>query len=67
MNADDMVTLSLEGAFSVLILTLAYKVYKMKIQSHSGCCLEKGDEKSGFTIDTQNSGVSAENDLLSKI
>jgi len=62
-----MVTLSLEGAFSVLILTLAYKLYKMKVKTHSGCCLEKGDEKSGFTIDTQNSGVSAENDLLSKI
>ena len=67
MDADEMVTLSLEGAFSVLILTLAYKLYKMKVKTHSGCCLEKGDEKSGFTIDTQNSGVSAENDLLSKI
>jgi len=67
MNPDEMVTLSLEGAFSVLILTLAYKLYRMKIKSHSGCCLEKGDEKSGFTIDTQNSGVSSENDIINKI
>ena len=68
MNADELVTLSLEGAFSVLILTLAYKVYRMKIQSHSGCCLKDGvNNRNGFTIDTQNSGVSSENDVLNKI
>lgn len=66
MNADDMVTLSLEGAFSVLILTLAYKVYRMKVRTHSGCCLKDG-VSNGFTIDTQNSGVSSENDVLNKI
>jgi len=59
-----MVTLSLEGAFSVLILTLAYKLYRMKIKTHSGCCLEKGN---GITLDSQNSGVSNENDILAKI
>ncbi len=64
MNADELVTLSLEGAFSVLILTLAYKVYRMKIQSHSGCCLDKGN---GFVLNTANSGVSAEDDVLNKI
>ena len=67
MNADQMVTLSLEGAFSVLIMTLAYKVYRMKIKSHSGCCLDKGNGKNGFTIDTQNSGVTSEDDIISKI
>jgi len=64
MNADQMVTLSLEGAFSVLILTLAYKLYRMKIKTHSGCCLEKGN---GITLDSQNSGVTNENDILAKI
>jgi hypothetical protein len=68
MNADELVTLSLEGAFSVLILTIAYKIYRSKIKTHSGCCLDKGnDGKNGFTIDTQNSGVSSENDIISKI
>lgn len=66
MNPNEMVTLSLEGAFSVLILTLAYKVYRMKIKSHSGCCLDKG-EGNGFVLNTQNSGISADNDVLSKI
>ena len=68
MNADQMVSLSLEGAFSFLILVIAYKIYKMKVRTHSGCCLKDGvNNRNGFTIDTQNSGVSSENDLLSKI
>ena len=61
MEAGDMVTLSLEGSFSVLLMVLAYKIYKMKIKSHSGCCLEKGN---GITIDSQNSGVSTEEDIV---
>jgi hypothetical protein len=64
MDPNEMISLSLEGAFSVLILTLAYKVYRMKIKSHSGCCLEKGN---GIILDSQNSGVSSENDILAKI
>ncbi len=64
MNADEMVTLSLEGAFSVLILTIAYKLYRSRIKTHSGCCLK---ENNGITLDSQNSGVSSENDVLSKI
>ena len=64
MNPNEMVTLSLEGAFSILILTLAYKLYRMKIKTHSGCCLEKGN---GITLDSQNSGVTSENDILAKI
>ena len=64
MNPDDMVTLSLEGSISVLLMVLAYKLYRMKIQSHSGCCLENGN---GIVLQTQNSGVTAENDILNKL
>ena len=64
MEAGDMVTLSLEGSLSVLLIVFAYKLYKMKIQSHSGCCLEKGN---GITIDSQNSGVSSEDDIINKL
>lgn len=67
MNPDQMVTLSLEGAFSILILTIAYKLYRSKIKTHSGCCLKGNNGKSGFTIDTQNSGVSNEDDVLNKL
>ena len=65
MEADQMVTLSLEETFSVLLLTIAYKLYKMRIQSHSGCCLENG--LNGVTLDTANSGVNSEDDILNKI
>ena len=40
----------LEGALIILILTLSYKIYKMKVKSHSKCC------KDNIEIDTQNSG-----------
>jgi hypothetical protein len=64
MDPDQMVTLSLEGAFSVLILTIAYKLYRSRIKTHSGCCLK---ENNGIILDSQNSGVSNENDVLAKI
>ena len=66
MEPEDMVTLTLEGSISLMLIVIAYKIYRMKIQSHSGCCLDKGG-LNGITIDTQNSGVSNENDILSKI
>ena len=66
MEAGDMVTLSLEGSLSVLLIVFAYKLYRMKIQSHSGCCLESG-KGNGFIIETANSGVTSENDILNKI
>ena len=66
MNPNEMVTLSLEGAFSILILTIAYKIYRSKIKTHSGCCL-KENNGNGFSIDSQNSGVTSENDILAKI
>ena len=67
MDPDQMVTLSLEGAFSILILTIAYKIYRSKIKTHSGCCLDKGNDGNGFSLDSQNSGVTSENDILAKI
>ena len=66
MQPDEMVNLSLEGAVSILIFVIAYKIYKMKIQSHSGCCLEKG-KGNGIVLETANSGVSDENDVLNRI
>ena len=65
MNADQMVTLSLEGSLSFLILVIAYKIYRAKIRSHSGCCSDSG--LNGITLDTQNSSVSNENDVLNKL
>ena len=64
MNPDDMISLTLEGSLSLMLVVLAYKLYRMKIKSHSGCCLEKGN---GFVLNTQNSGVSSENDVLDKL
>ena len=64
MDINDVIGLSVEGSLSLILVVLAYKIYKMKIQSHSGCCLEKGN---GITIDSQNSGVTAEDDILNQI
>ena len=61
MDINDIIGLSVEGSLSLILVVLAYKIYKMKIQSHSGCCLEKGN---GITIDSQNSGVSSEDDIV---
>ena len=52
MNTD-ILEYGLEGAGTILILVIAYKIYKMKITTHSGCC---GDKLDGIIIDTQNSG-----------
>ena len=46
----DILEYGIEGSFTILILVIAYKIYKMKITTHSGCCGEK------IVIDTQNSG-----------
>lgn len=53
----DILEYGLEGAGTILLLVLAYKIYKMKITTHSGCCDDK------VVIDTQNSGVSGESKL----
>ena len=65
MQPDQVIDLSVEGALSILIFVIAYKIYKMKIKTHSGCCIKK--DGSGIIIDSQNSGVSNENDVLNKL
>ena len=64
MKIGDIMSLSVEGSLSLMLVVFAYKLYKMRIQSHSGCCLESGN---GVVLDTQNSGVSSEDDVLNKI
>ncbi len=65
MEPNQVVDLSLEGALSILIFVIAYKIYKAKIKTHSGCCLKK--DGSGVVFETANSGVSDENDVLNRI
>jgi hypothetical protein len=70
MQPDQVIDLSVEGALSILIFVIAYKIYKMKIKTHSGCCIKKDNGSgsgNGIIIDTQNSGVSNEQDILNKI
>ena len=64
MKVGDIIGLSVEGSLSLMLVVLAYKLYKMRIQSHSGCCLESGN---GVVLETQNSGVSSEDDVLNRI
>jgi hypothetical protein len=66
MDINDIIGLSVEGSLSLMLVVVAYKIYRMKIQSHSGCCLEKGNGN-GIIINTANSGVSDENDVLDKL
>lgn len=47
MNYSD---LSLKGSLSVFILVICYKIYKMKIKTHSGCCGEQ------IIVETINEG-----------
>ena len=61
MDINDIIGLSVEGSLSLMLVVLAYKIYKMRIQSHSGCCLDKGN---GIVLETQNSGVSSEDDIV---
>lgn len=64
MDINDIIGLSVEGSLTLMIVVIAYKIYKVKIKSHSGCCLESGN---GIIINTANSGVSSEDDILDKI
>lgn len=66
MDINDIIGLSVEGSLSLMLVVVAYKIYRMKIKSHSGCCLEKGNGN-GIIINTANSGVSDENDVLDKL
>ena len=51
MNFDEVGILSLEASGSLLIWVICYKILKMKIKTHSGCCGDK------FEIDTENEGA----------
>ena len=64
MDINDVIGLSVEGSLSLMLVVLAYKLYKMRIQSHSGCCLEKGN---GIVFNTANSGVTSEDDVLNQL
>lgn len=65
MDINDIISLSVEGSLSLMLVVVAYKLYRMRIQSHSGCCLENGGN--GIVVDTTNAGVSAENDVLNNL
>jgi len=67
MEPNEIMSLSLEGSLSLLIFVIAYKIYKMKLKVHSGCCLKKDGAGNGVVFDSQNSGVSSENDVLDKL
>lgn len=47
--------LGLEGAGCLVLITIAFKLYRMKIHSRSGCC---GDR---FVVETLNRGGSSSN------
>ena len=44
-------TLTLEGALSLMVGVIAFKIYRARISTHSGCC---GDR---LIVDTENPGV----------
>ena len=64
MEIGDMIGLSVEGSLSLMLVVIAYKLYKMRIQTHSGCCLKSGN---GIILETQNLEVNSEDDVLNKI
>tara|TARA_R100001463_G_scaffold73849_2_gene127738 strand:+ start:373 stop:564 length:192 start_codon:yes stop_codon:yes gene_type:complete len=51
MEIDNIGVLTLEASGSLLIWVICYKILKMKIKTHSGCCGDK------FEIDTENAGA----------
>ena len=50
-DLEQYTSVTLEGAGVFLIIIIAYKLYKMKIHTKSGCC-------DGFVIETMNRGTS---------
>ena len=57
MDSDiqSIVKIGFEGAGCLLIVVIAWKIYKMKIHSKSGCCGDK------FIIETLNKAGSSSN------
>ena len=52
MKSEEASTYSYEAAFAAVLMAIAYKIYKMKIGTHSKCCGE------GLEITTNNPGMS---------
>ena len=50
MEVSEIGVLTMEGACSLFLAVLAYKLWRMKISTHSGCCGDK------VIIDTHNEG-----------
>ena len=53
MDASDVTTYTLEGALSLLLAALAFKIYRMRVRSESSCC---GDR---LHVTTSNRGDSS--------
>ena len=53
-DVKDIVDIGLEGVLVILLLTVSYKIYKMKCDFTSSC-FKKDDN--GITIQTHNSGA----------
>ncbi len=54
---DNISAYTLEGAFCVLILAIAHKIYKMRCDSSSKCCGEN------ITLQTHNSGEGTDDNV----
>lgn len=52
-SADQITTYTLEGALSLLLAAVAYKIYRMRVRSESHCCGER------IQITTSNRGNSS--------
>lgn len=50
-DLSSVTALSLESAASLLLIVAAYKVYRARVSTHSGCC---GDR---LVVETENPGV----------
>ena len=46
----EFVKIGLEGSLVIFLLTISFKIYKMKIKSHSKCCGEN------IEVETENNG-----------
>lgn len=51
MDFKDIADLTLESATGVCVMVLAYKLYRLRCKTHSGCCGDK------IEIDMENPGV----------
>ena len=54
---DTLIVSGLEGAGMILLLVISYKLYKMRIRTHSNCCDGNVD------VMTDNPGVAGEENV----